>query len=209
MKVITKPVGPVMANCYLVINDDNHCLIIDPGEEAELLANTIDSLHVKVDGIVLTHAHFDHIGAVDELMNRFHVSVYLNKEEFSFFDDPMKNSSGVFMGMPELYLMAHPVALQEGHNQIGTFDVVAYYTPGHSIGSMILAIGDDLFTGDTLFQGSIGRTDLPTGSVPQMKKSLELIKSLDKNYTVYPGHGPSTTLDIEKKRNPYLVYAML
>lgn len=209
MNVITKPVGPVMANCYLVINDDHHCLIVDPGEEASQIANVIDSLHVKVDGIVLTHAHFDHIGAVDELVNRFDVSVYVNEAEFSFFDDPMKNSSGVFMGMPELYLLAHPLALHEGHNQIGTFDVIAYHTPGHSIGSMILEIGNDLFTGDTLFQGSIGRTDLPTGSVPQMKKSLEWIKSLDKNYTIYPGHGPSTTLEIEKKRNPYLVYEML
>ena len=112
------------------------------------------------------------------------------------------------MGVPEIVIHTQPKALVIGTNTIGTFEVKAYYTPGHSIGSMIFAIDNDLFTGDTLFQGSIGRTDLPSGSDKQMKNSLKFIKSFKTNYTIYPGHGASSTLEIEKAQNPYFVHNM-
>lgn len=208
MKVICKPVGPVMANCYFVINDQNHCLIVDPGDNAKLLSKTINSLCVEVDGILLTHAHFDHIGAVDKLAKDFNADVYICEKEFDFLSDPTKNASAVFMGVPKLVIETQPKALAIGLNTIGTFEVKAYYTPGHSIGSMIFAIDNDLFTGDTLFQGSIGRTDLPSGSDTQMKKSLKFIKSFKTNFTIYPGHGASSTLEIEKAQNPYLIHNM-
>lgn len=208
MKVICKPVGPVMANCYFVINDQNHCLIIDPGDDAKTLSKAINSLCVEVDGILLTHAHFDHIAAVDQLAKDFNADVYICEKEFDFLTDPMLNASAVFMGVPEVVIKTQPKALVIGTNVIGTFEVKAYYTPGHSIGSMIFAIENDLFTGDTLFQGSIGRTDLPSGSDKQMRNSLKFIQSFKTNFTIYPGHGASSTLEIEKAQNPYLIRKM-
>ncbi|MBF0579366.1 MBL fold metallo-hydrolase [Erysipelotrichaceae bacterium RD49] len=206
MEVICRPVGPVQANCYIVLNDDSHALVIDPGDEGKMIADLLKGIQAKVDGVVLTHAHFDHIGGVDELIAEFGVPVYVNAAEFDFLSTPEKNSSAVFAGVPHMTLKAKPVELKEGTNKIGTFDVTAYYAPGHSAGSTILEIGDNLFTGDVLFASSIGRVDLPTGSAKQMKDSLNFIKSLTKDYTVYPGHGPSTTLNYEKTHNPYLLY---
>ncbi len=208
MEVICKPVGPVQANCYMVLQD-GHCLVIDPGDDAQMLDQMLKAMNVTVDGIVLTHAHFDHIGAVDKLIEIYGVDVYVNAAEFDFLSKPEANSSGLFEGIDRMSLKAKPVELKEGANRIGTFDVTAYYAPGHSAGSTILEIGDNLFTGDVLFYESIGRTDLPSGSAEQMRDSLNFIKSLKKNYTVYPGHGPSTTLDYEKTHNPYLMYNLI
>ena len=208
MEVICKPVGPVQANCYMVLQD-GHCLVIDPGDDAQMLDNMLKAMNVTMDGIVLTHAHFDHIGAVDKLIEIYGVNVYVNAAEFDFLSQPDANSSSLFTGVDHITLKAKPVELKEGENQIGTFKVTAYYTPGHSAGSTILEIGDNLFTGDVLFYESIGRTDLPSGSAAQMRDSLNFIKSLKKNYTVYPGHGPSTSLDYEKTHNPYLMYNLI
>lgn len=208
MEVICKPVGPVGANCYLVIEGSN-VLVIDPGDEPGAIAQLLRALKLHLQGILLTHAHFDHIGAVDDLLRQFGSHVYVNKAEFDFLTQPEKNSSAHFMGIQPMVIQARPLELKEGLNKIGDFDVTAYYAPGHSVGSTILEIGDNLFTGDVLFQDSIGRTDLPTGDPAAMRDSLNFIKSLTKNYTVYPGHGPSTTLDEEKKHNPYLIYNLV
>lgn len=208
MEVICKPVGPMQANCYIVL-ENGQALVIDPGEEGAELSAMLKAMNLQVDGIVLTHAHFDHIGAVDRLIEEFGVDCYVNEAEYDYLQEPKKNASGVFIGIPPLKLKNRPVMLKDGQNTIGTFTLTAYYTPGHSAGSTILEIGDNLFTGDVLFQSSIGRTDLPGGDVEQMKNSLNFIKSLTKNYTVYPGHGPSTSLDYEKTHNPYLLYNLL
>ncbi len=208
MEVICKPVGPVQANCYIVM-DNGHALVIDPGDEANRLEDVIRATGSIVDGIVLTHGHFDHIGAVDELAKAFDTQVYINPKEMEYLADPKKNASASFMGIPRLSLATTPIALKEGENTIGTFTFNAYTAPGHSIGSTILEIGDNLFTGDVLFAGSIGRTDLPSGSVSDMRDSLAYLKSLKKDYVVYPGHGPSTTLDQEKATNPYLMYSLI
>ncbi|MCF0246550.1 MAG: MBL fold metallo-hydrolase, partial [Ileibacterium sp.] len=135
--------------------------------------------------------------------------VYMNPSEFDFLYDPKKNSSAAFMGFPPLKLSAKPLPLKEGSQKIGSFEVNAWYAPGHSIGSTIIQIGDCLFTGDVLFAGSIGRTDLATGNADQMRQSLNYLKDLTKNYEVYPGHGPATTLDYEKAHNPYLIYSLI
>lgn len=208
MEVICKPVGPVQANCYIVM-ENGHALVIDPGDQGQEISSMLHAMNVQVDAILLTHAHFDHIGAVDTLMKEFDVDCYVNPAEFDYLQNPDKNSSSAFMGIPHLSLKTVPVELKEGLNTIGPFKVTAYFAPGHSAGSTIFEIGDSLFTGDVLFQESIGRTDLQGGSVEQMKESIAFLKSLTKNYTVYPGHGPSTTLDYEKTHNPYLLYNLL
>lgn len=206
MEVITQPTGPVQANCY-VVTDNGKALVIDPGDDAQMIEAIVASQNCQVQGIVLTHAHFDHCGAVDELAGLWHCPVYVNPAEEAFLKDPMKNSSGYF-GMPSLVLKTRPEVLKEGEQTIGDFHLKAIYAPGHSAGSTMIQIGNCLFTGDVLFQGSIGRTDLPTGNADQMKASLQLIKSLPENLMVYPGHGPSTTLGQELKTNPYLLYSL-
>lgn len=206
MEVYTQPTGPVQANCYIV-TDQGKALVIDPGDDASVIENIVKAHQVEVEAIVLTHAHFDHCGAVDTLAELWHCPVYVNPAEAEFLSNPNKNSSSLF-GLPSLILKTRPEVLKEGEQTIGSFDVKAYYAPGHSIGSTMLLIGKNLFTGDILFQGSIGRTDLPTGNADQMKESLERIKSLPGDLMVYPGHGPVTTLEREMKTNPYLLYSL-
>lgn len=204
MKVIQQPLGPVQANCYLVM-ENHHALIIDPADILPNLDGILNQNDCTLDAIVLTHAHFDHISGVDKIVNKFGCDVYLNPNEFDFLLDPDLNSSSAFY--MDVTCNANAKPLIEGKNEIAGFEVEAIYCPGHSIGSTVLKIEDCLFTGDVLFQGSIGRMDLATGSVTSMKQSLKKLVQLDKDYKVYPGHGPTTSLSQEKKWNESLKYA--
>ena len=187
MKVIQQPLGPVQANCYLVM-ENHHALIIDPADILPNLDEILNQNDCTLDAIVLTHAHFDHI-----------------PNEFDFLLDPDLNSSSAFY--MDVTCNANAKPLIEGKNEIAGFEVEAIYCPGHSIGSTVLKIEDCLFTGDVLFQGSIGRMDLATGSVTSMKQSLKKLYQFNKDYKVYPGHGPTTSLSQEKKWNESLKYA--
>lgn len=204
MKVLQQPLGPVQANCYLVM-ENHHALIIDPADTLPNLDEILNQNDCTLDAIVLTHAHFDHISGVDKIVNEFGCDVYLNPNEFDFLLDPDLNSSSAFY--MDVTCNANAKPLIEGKNEIAGFEVEAIYCPGHSIGSTVLKIEDCLFTGDVLFQGSIGRMDLATGSVTSMKQSLKKLVQLDKDYKVYPGHGPTTSLSQEKKWNESLKYA--
>lgn len=204
MKVIQQPLGPVQANCYLVM-ENHHALIIDPADILPNLDEILNQNDCTLDAIVLTHAHFDHISGVDKIVNKFACDVYLNPNEFDFLLDPDLNSSSAFY--MDVTCNANAKPLIEGKNEIAGFEVEAIYCPGHSIGSTVLKIEDCLFTGDVLFQGSIGRMDLATGSVSSMKQSLKKLVQFNKDYKVYPGHGPTTSLSQEKKWNESLKYA--
>lgn len=204
MKVIQQPLGPVQANCYLVM-ENHHALIIDPADILPNLDEILNQNDCTLDAIVLTHAHFDHISGVDKIVNKFGCDVYLNPNEFDFLLDPDLNSSSAFY--MDVTCNANAKPLIEGKNEIAGFEVEAIYCPGHSIGSTVLKIEDCLFTGDVLFQGSIGRMDLATGSVTNMKQSLKKLAQFNKDYKVYPGHGPTTSLSQEKKWNESLKYA--
>lgn len=204
MKVIQQPLGPVQANCYLVM-ENHHALIIDPADILPNLDEILNQNDCTLDAIVLTHAHFDHISGVDKIVNKFGCDVYLNPNEFDFLLDPDLNSSSAFY--MDVTCNANAKPLIEGKNEIAGFEVEAIYCPGHSIGSTVLKIEDCLFTGDVLFQGSIGRMDLATGSVTSMKQSLKKLVQFNKDYKVYPGHGPTTFLSQEKKWNESLKYA--
>ncbi|WP_302317554.1 MBL fold metallo-hydrolase [Holdemanella biformis] len=204
MKVIQQPLGPVQANCYLVM-ENHHALIIDPADILPNLDEILNQNDCTLDAIVLTHAHFDHISGVDKIVNKFGCDVYLNPNEFDFLLDPDLNSSSAFY--MDVTCNANAKPLIEGKNEIAGFEVEAIYCSGHSIGSTVLKIEDCLFTGDVLFQGSIGRMDLATGSVTSMKQSLKKLAQFNKDYKVYPGHGPTTSLSQEKKWNESLKYA--
>ena len=188
MKVLQQPLGPVQANCYLVM-ENHHAILIDPADMYPNLEIILKENECTLEAIVLTHAHFDHISGVDKIVDAFHCDVYLNPNEFDFLQDPDLNSSSAFYMDVTCVAKCKPIL------------------EGHSIGSTVLKIKDCLFTGDVLFQGSIGRMDLATGSVSSMKQSLKKLVQLDKDYKVYPGHGPSTSLSQEKKWNESLKYA--
>lgn len=206
MKIEQIPLGPLQTNCYLLTNDNSHCLIIDPGDNGEKLIEYIESKHMKPQGILLTHTHSDHIGAVDLLRDHFQVEVYVHEQENSWLQDSTLNGS---------YLMGRPFSVREADHlfttdasyQVGDFHFQLLVTPGHSPGGVSFYFSEQqlVFTGDALFQGSIGRTDLPGGNHGQLIKNIkEKLFVLKDETTVFPGHGSSTTIGIEKETNPFL-----
>ncbi|MEG0709701.1 MAG: MBL fold metallo-hydrolase [Longicatena sp.] len=194
--------GMVQVNTY-VLWEDNHVLLIDPGSKSMRLQNAIDEKEGIVDGIVLTHAHFDHIAGVDALAKKYKCNVYINDIEIPLLTDPNLNFS---LG-EQIIVKTPPTILKRGKNTIGAFVIEAIDAPGHSEGSTMILWNENLFCGDVLFQGSIGCTDLATSSNTKMMQTLKLIKdTLDPELIVYPGHGPSTTLKTELLYNPYLQF---
>lgn len=192
------PVGVYQANCYL-IKENNHVLIIDPGARASKILSHIHDGE-QVDGIVLTHGHFDHIGAVDDIIKEFGCRCYLHKGDWTLVKDEKLNSMQDISA--KIY---HEISdLHEGVNQIGTFEIEVFNTPGHTPGSCLLQMENVLFSGDVLFYLSIGRVDLPYGNERDMNSSLRFIKTLDPSLTVYPGHGEKTVLEFELNNNPWL-----
>lgn len=192
------PVGLYQANCYL-IKEKGHVLIIDPGARPSKILSQIHE-HEIVDGIILTHGHFDHIGAVDEIMKERGCNCYLHEGDWQLAKDEKLNSmQGMSAGI------YHEIQnLHEGVHRIGCFEIEVYSTPGHTPGSCLLKLDNALFSGDVLFYMSIGRVDLPLGSERDMRSSLRFIKTLDPDLIVFPGHGQKTTLEFELNNNPWL-----
>lgn len=198
-KIETFVLGMVQVNTYLLWND-NHVLIIDPGSKSPRLQESIDSNNGIVDGIILTHAHFDHIAGVDALVKKYNCPLYMNDLDVPLLTDPKLNFS---IGT-DVIVKTKPHILSPGKHTIGKFDFEFIDAPGHSEGCSMILWDHNLFCGDVLFQGSIGRTDLATSSNTKMIQSLQKIRQMDPSLHVYPGHGPDTTLKNELLYNPYL-----
>ncbi len=194
MQIRCHPMGDYQTNTYLLWDDQaEQCLVIDPGYDAEEILEFAGFFGKKVGAILLTHGHFDHVGAVKPLVKATGCRVYLNPKDTTM---PKAVTAG------ELYFTDE---YDEGDEitLFGlTFRVLA--TPGHTPGSVCLDFGTDLFTGDTLFAGSCGRIDLPGGNVADMRKSLKRLAEFDRSCRIHPGHGIGSTLDQEKCYNPYL-----
>lgn len=199
-KIDSLVLGAYAANCYLLWND-GHVLIVDPGSKSPKIKELIEVQNGIVDGIFLTHGHFDHIAGVDALVKHYSCPVYINDLDVPLLTNPYLNVSA---GMNEVIVKAKPIGLMPGRMQIGSFSFELIDAPGHSEGSCLMIWDDHMICGDVLFQGSIGRTDLVTGSNPKMFQTLQMIKTLDPNLKVYPGHGNTTTLLEELQTNPYL-----
>lgn len=208
MKIKTLPLGPIQANCYLLSDVDQNCLIVDPGEEPEKIEGKIDSANLKPIAILLTHAHFDHIGALEVIRKRYDVPVYIHKEENLWLRNPELNGSAKYpMFPPVICSLADHLINQEGMIQVGPFKIEVRHTPGHSPGSVSYVFHDErlVIVGDTLFQQGVGRTDLPGGNTHQLLTSIEQkLLSLDDDFKIYPGHGAKTTPRDEKEKNPFL-----
>lgn len=208
LKINHMELGPIQTNCYIVSNDAKQCLIFDPGEEAEKVIGFLQKKGLAPLAILLTHAHFDHIGAVDDLREEFKIPVYLHRLEKDWLGRPNLNGSGKYPMVPD-YRIGEADVLLDGEKelQIGDFRMELLHTPGHSPGSISYSFGTEGFAivGDTLFRGSIGRTDLIDGSEKKLLASIrDSLMTLPDHMVLFPGHGPETTPEQEAASNPFL-----
>ena len=200
-------VGPVQENCFLFRREgSDRALIVDPGEEAPKLLAAIDELGVTLEGILLTHTHFDHVGAVAPVARATGAEVWVPEIERPVLADI--NSFVPFAGFGpfEGWQAEHTVSGGE-RLELAGFAIDVLFTPGHSPGHVTYSIPDEqvAFSGDVLFRGSVGRTDLPGGDWPTLLESLRtLVETLPEETTVYPGHMGVTTIGAERSTNPFL-----
>lgn len=199
-------VGPVYTNCYFAINEKtNEMIIIDPGDQADVLAQQIKKLGVKPTAILLTHGHFDHAGAAEELKQSFGIAVYANETERETLGDPLVNLSAM-MGVREVYHADH--YLKDGEEiTLAGFHIRTLHTPGHTVGGACYYLPEEMavFSGDTLFCESVGRSDFPGGSASTLIRSIrEKLMELPDSIKVYPGHESITTIGNERMNNPFL-----
>lgn len=206
MQIIRMPLGIYQANCYIVWDDKtNFSVVIDPGGDFESLKYAIQKNGLVVKYIILTHAHADHIGALDELKEYSGAKILIHQDDFEMLKNKRKNHSDR-MGDKIIELEADEKLKDNDKVLIGDKELLIIHTPGHSKGSICIKSGNALFTGDTLFAGSIGRTDLDGGSFEEIINSIKnKLIVLPGETKVYPGHGPSTTIATEKENNPFLV----
>jgi len=202
LKCHTLVLGDYQTNCYIVYEENaKTCVIIDPGYGPEMVLKTLGRLDLKPEAILLTHGHFDHVGAVERIVEETGCKLWMSERDWSQKISPLTSY---------LYPLANcdfaEVQLCEDGEKISAAGLIfsVLETPGHTLGSVCYLCGDALFSGDTLFAGSCGRTDLPGGDWNTIAESLQRLAALDDNYTVYPGHGNSTTLAAEKQYNPYM-----
>ena len=207
MDVRVFTVGPVAENCYLVHKEDSdRALIVDPGDEPEKLLHAIESIGVKLDGILLTHTHFDHVGAVAPVARETGAEVWVPVIEKDVLANIMDYVPWEGFGPFESYDAEHTLEGGEKLSLAG-FDIDVIFTPGHSPGHVTFSIPEEkvVFSGDVLFEGSVGRVDLPGGDWPTLLKSIRgLVDTLPGETTVYPGHMGVTSLEAERRTNPFL-----
>ena len=202
MKVKMMQVGAIGTNCYILEDEETgKAAVIDPGDEAGAIANILEEDKADVEYILLTHGHYDHTTGVPELKRRFPAAkVYIHRAD--------ANGAG-----SQLFPLVGQVKdlnyYKEGDTlTLGSLTILVMETPGHSPGSVTLQVGDVLFTGDTLFCGSCGRTDLRGGSYDQIMASLKRLGKLEGDFHVCPGHDRTSTLEQERRYNPFLREAM-
>ena len=193
MNVITMPVDMLGANCYLLCSDQNNCAVIDPGAEPQRIAEKIESEGLTPKMILLTHAHFDHIGGVSWLKDRYGVPVWLHKADWELALDPNKNLSSM-LGSRQFVLQPDRALVGGEQVPLDELMIGVIETPGHTPGGVSLLVNGTLFSGDTLFDGGYGRTDFWGGDWNALAASLKKLLELPGEYRVLPGHGGQTTI---------------
>lgn len=193
--------GAIEENCYLVWDEANQAVVIDPGDEASKIIDEITKLQLDVKKIILTHGHYDHVGAVNEVKKATGAQVICHQEEKSIVEDETL-SLGLYLGK-EVSLPKVDACVSEGDEiSVGNLNFSVIHTPGHTKGGMCLLAGDSLFSGDTIFYGTLGRWDFPTGDLSELTSSItRKIFNLPENTVIYSGHGPETTVGAEKRQN--------
>lgn len=205
MKYESVIVGALETNCYLVYCQDTlECAVIDPGAEPEKVFRLIGHKDLKPTILINTHGHIDHIGANRDIKDKFDIPLYIHAADGPMLEDVLQSELSFFLGAKES--PPPDKFLEEGDEiKIGNISLSVVHTPGHSPGSVSLMGNGILFSGDTLFFGGVGRTDLPGGSWEELEESVrEKIFTLPADTVVLPGHGPTTTVEQETKFNPFI-----
>jgi hydroxyacylglutathione hydrolase len=199
--VFALPLGPLQANCFIVVNDQTG-LVIDPGDEARIVIDAFTEFGFAPAAVLVTHGHFDHFGGVAPVAAHFDIPVYVGAADAGEMADNRLGSTAGF----DIEPVKDAVTLDGEQTLDLPFEVLAVPTPGHSRGSYTFALGQDqLFVGDLLFQNSVGRTDLPGGDMDQLLNSVAtLVRRFPPDATVHCGHGPDTSLGRELALNPFL-----
>jgi glyoxylase-like metal-dependent hydrolase (beta-lactamase superfamily II) len=194
-------VGPLESNCYLIVDEHTkETLVIDPGDEPDRIIDLIHENSLQVKYIVCTHAHFDHVSAVYDIKKETGAPIIIHRDEQEVYRGTRQQA--VSWGFELDELPEPDMLVSEGDIlEIGSLKFVIIHTPGHSPGGICLSGEDILITGDTLFAGSVGRTDLHGGDIIQLKKSFKRLMSFSEEVKILPGHGPETTIGREKKEN--------
>lgn len=206
MEIKNLVLGPVSTNCYFLINKETkETIIIDPADSADRICAKISGEQLMPVAILLTHGHFDHIWAVEEVGNTYSIPYYIYESEAELMESPDLNGS--FLLKREISAKRDRIVKDREILTLAGFTIEVIHTPGHTAGSVCYYIPEEkaLFSGDTLFYNSVGRTDLPTGDSEAIAVSIrERLLNLAEDTNVYPGHGMMTTIGREKRDNPYL-----
>ena len=208
IKVTAVQVTDLSTNCYIVTDSaTGDTAVVDPGEYTNTLDKELALIGFdKIKFILLTHGHFDHVAGAPKIKEKTggKAQIAISEKDAPFLKDPVNNLS-LFFGINPIDTMSADIILHDGDTiTLGESVFTVMETPGHTIGSVCLVCENNLFTGDTLFYRSQGRTDFPTSSEKEMGKSLKKLAALEGDYTVYPGHMMTTTLENERKFNPYI-----
>lgn len=202
-KIMKLVVGQLQENCFILFDENKDAFVVDPGGSSENIIEAIEKNSLSIKYILLTHGHFDHVGAVASLVKKYKAPVYLSKEDRAFLESPKEVRASAF-GM-QIEAAEVDVFVKEGDEiPFSEGNIKVIETPGHTLGSVCYLFENYLFAGDTLFNGSIGRTDFPESDHSLMVESLKKLKKLDDEIYVLSGHGPESQISYEKMANPYL-----
>ncbi|CAG7841104.1 Hydroxyacylglutathione hydrolase GloC [Clostridium haemolyticum] len=201
MKIKRIPAGMYGANCYILIDEETMVgCIIDPGGDADRLANIIDELNIEIKFILLTHGHMDHVGGVEVLRKKYNVPVYINGKDKELMEKGTQVFGIIWNKTPEDKELKDQEIIK-----LGSLDIRCIETPGHTPGGMSFLVNNVVFTGDTLFHGSVGRCDLPGGNQSQLIESIKnKLMILDDEIVVLPGHEGESNIKFERQYNPFL-----
>ncbi len=208
MNIEVLHVGPLGTNCYVVWDDNDVCAVVDCGGQAEKVAEFIEEKHLKPSHMLLTHGHGDHIGGVEGFLHAYpHVQVVMAAEDIEMITDRVKSMADP-CGCEESVFTPDIIVNEGDVVKVGDMDFHVLKTPGHTDGGVTYIYGKMMFTGDTLFAGSMGRTDLYGGDDAKMSASLAKLGSIDGYYVVLPGHGTASNLEDERRANPFVKKAL-
>lgn len=206
MQVDTLAVGALETNCYLLYDEDTRqALIVDPGDEAPRILHAVEERALRVAAVVLTHVHFDHILACEAVCQALSVPLYVGAADEAALTDGALNLIRYFSPDRPIALTADRLLCEGDELTLGDERLVVMETPGHTPGSICLLSDDILISGDTLFRGSVGRTDFPRGDMMQLRRSLDRLMAIEGDRQVFAGHDMPTTLSYERQTNPYIV----
>jgi glyoxylase-like metal-dependent hydrolase (beta-lactamase superfamily II) len=204
MKIQTIPVGPLQENTYLVVDEvRQRAVFVDPGDEPDRLLRALDATGATLEAIWLTHSHMDHVGGIAGILRRHDVPVLVHPSGKAVYDGAAEHAR--YFGLEIEQPPPATGSLSEGDTvSVGDTHFQVIHTPGHEPGHVVIHGNGVAFVGDCLFAGSVGRTDLPLASGPELARSLRRIAELGDDVKIYPGHGPASTIGHERRYNPFL-----